>query len=313
MNEAQKQSISNQEDFIEFEDEEEESQEEIIGDNTDDLDSDAEDDPEGQNEDQEDGENSEAEQEDGDDEIEITIGKEKPDPEVVEAQTAPQWVKDLRRQHKEVVRENRRLADELNKLKNPQVQAEQIGPKPTLEDCGYDPDVFEQKLFDWKNKKDSVESQKRQAEEEQRAVQEDYKQRLEKYSSAKTELKASDFDDAEDVVKDTLSVTQQGILIQAAESPALVVLALGRNPKKAKEIAAIKDPIRCAAALVRLEAQLKVTTKKGTPAKPAPEKSVKGSGTLSAATDRTLENLRAEAEKTGDYTKVFKYKQSKKK
>jgi hypothetical protein len=209
------------------------------------------------------------------------------------------------------VRRNRQLEEEIQKLKNPQIQQTDIGAKPTLESCEFDPDVFEQKLLEWNGKKQSAERQKQAAEEEQRALQESYKQRLSKYETGKASLKVKDFDEAEDVVKDTLSVIQQGIIIQAAENPELVVLALGRNPKKAKEIAAIKDPIQCTAALIRLEAQLKVTTKKKSQV-PPPEKTLKGSGSLSASTDRTLERLRSEAEKSGDYSKVMEYKRSKK-
>jgi len=296
---------------IEFEEEEEESDESSIDldlgeGETDDDDSD--------HESEDDSESGSDESEgDEDEELEVTIGKEKPDPEQEETKSAPQWVKDLRKEHRETVRRNRQLEDELRQLKSPQIKQEDIGPKPTLEDCGFDADVFETNLLAWNEKKRSVEDQRKQQLQEQQQLEASFNERVRKYDSAKVDLKVKDFADAEDTVRDTLSQVQQTVLIQATESPALVVLALGRNPKKAAEIAAIKDPIQCAAALVRLETQLKVTTKKAQKQQtPPPESRVRGSGTLSASTDRTLEALRAEAEKTGDYTKVTKYKRDKK-
>jgi hypothetical protein len=41
---------------------------------------------------------------------------------------------------------------------------------------------------------------------------------------------------------------------------------------------------------------------------PPPEKPVQGNGRLSGSSDATLERLRADAEKTGNYTKVIAYK-----
>ena len=50
---------------------------------------------------------------------------------------------------------------------------------------------------------------------------------------------------------------------------------------------------------------MKVTNRK---AAPPPEKTVRGNGAVSGTVDSQLERLRAEAEKTGNYTKVNAYK-----
>jgi len=115
-----------------------------------------------------------------------------------------------------------------------------------------------------------------------------------------------DYDEAEHTVMETLNVTQQGVVLQGAENPALVVYALGKNIKRAKELAAITDPVRFAFAVAKLEAQLKVTprTKPPAPEKPMPS----GTAPVSGATDSTLERLREEAARTGDFSKVVKYK-----
>ena len=99
------------------------------------------------------------------------------------------------------------------------------------------------------------------------------------------------------------------IVVQGAGNPALLIYAFGKNPKKEDELGSIKDPVKFAFAVAKLEKDLKVTQRK---AAPPPEKVVQGNASVSGAVDSTLDRLRSEAEKSGDYTKVFKYKQQQK-
>ena len=116
-----------------------------------------------------------------------------------------------------------------------------------------------------------------------------------------------DYDDAEHQVMEALSQTQQAVVLQGSDNPALVVYALGKNPKRAKELAAVTDPVKFAFAVAKLEAQLKVQPRSKPP---APERGVpSGTAPVSGASDATLERLRAEAERTGDYTKVVRFRQ----
>jgi hypothetical protein len=101
---------------------------------------------------------------------------------------------------------------------------------------------------------------------------------------------------------------QQGMIVQGADNAALVVYALGKNPKKAKELASITDPVKFAFAVAKLETQLKISNRK---AQTSPERKISGTGRPSGAVDSTLDRLRADAEKTGDYSKVFQYKKQK--
>ena len=66
--------------------------------------------------------------------------------------------------------------------------------------------------------------------------------------------------------------------------------------------------MKFAFAVAKLETQLKVTQRK---AATAPERTVQGTGNKSGTVDSTLERLRAEAAKSGDFTKVLQYKKSK--
>jgi hypothetical protein len=132
--------------------------------------------------------------------------------------------------------------------------------------------------------------------------------KLDGYGKAKAELRVKDFEDAEEVAQQVFSITQQGVLLQGADNPALVVYALGKNPAKAKELAEIKDPVKFAFAVAKLEKDLKVTNRRQAP---APERIVTGTGRSSGAVDSTLERLREDAARTGNMTKVIAYKAQK--
>ncbi len=241
------------------------------------------------------------ESETDDDGLVVSIDGESPAPE----EAAPEWVRDLRKQHREQKRRNRELEQELEQMRSQGQRAQPLGPKPTLEVYDYDTDKYERALADWFDRKRRHDAEQEAVQRQQQAITQQWEQKQQEYFRRKEALKARDFDDAEDVVKDILNVTQQGIIVKGAENPEIVVYALGKNPKKAQELAQIDDPIDFAFAISKLEAKLKVATKKSAP---PPEKTVKGQGRVSGSVDSTLERLRAEAEKTGDYSKVIRYK-----
>jgi len=244
-----------------------------------------------------------------DDDIVVTIGDEPaPEPEPVKGST--QLLRDLRKKTKEDLREIRQLRREVDNLKAAPSKADTaiiIGKKPSLsdDDIDYDEDKFESALTAWHDRKRKADDQEHQARKAGEESERAWKERLGAYEKAKSELKVKDYEEAEDVVIGLLSITQRGIMIQGAENPALVTYALGNNPNKAKELAGITDHVKFAFAIAKLEGQLKMTSRK---APPAPERTVTGSGKVSGAVDNTLERMRAEAEKTGDYSKVTAYK-----
>ena len=257
--------------------------------------------------DQDDAESDGEQTNDEDDEVVVSIGEESPPHE--EETRAPEWVRELRKQNREKERRIRELEARLQTIAQTENKPVVLGAKPRLvEDHNYDTEKFEQALSDWYERKrvaDQQVEQQRQAEQAQRDA---WQARLEGYGKARAELKVRDFEDAEAVAQEVLDVTQQGIVVQGADNPALVIYALGKNPKKAKEISGIKDPVKFAFAVAKLEKELKVTNRK---AAPPPERTIQGTGRVSGAVDSTLERLRADAEKTGNYTKVIQYKQQK--
>ena len=259
--------------------------------------------------DDDDVETSEAEADDEDGDVIVSINGEAPDLEEEEEARAPEWVRDLRKQYRDEKKRSKELEQKLQRLEQGQAPAAQtLGDKPTLDSVDYDTERYETEIATWYEKKRSHDQQQASVQAEQQSVQNDWNKKLEGYHSSKASLKVKDYDIAEDVVQDNLSVMQQGMIVQGAENPALLVYALGKNPKKAKELASITDPVKFAFAVAKLETNLKVTKRK---ASSRPEGKINGTGRPSGSVDNTLDRLRAEAEKTGNYTKVSQYKKQK--
>ena len=256
--------------------------------------------------DQDDGESDGEQTKDEDDEVVVSIGEESPPHE--EETRAPEWVRELRKQNREKERRIRELEARLQTTAQTENKPVVLGAKPKLEDHDYDTEKFEAALADWYERKRAADQEAEKARQAEQAQRDAWQARLESYGKARAELKVKDFEDAESTAQELLDVTQQGIVVQGADNPALVIYALGKNPKKAKEIAGIKDPVKFAFAVAKLEKELKVTNRK---AAPPPERTVQGTGRVSGAVDSTLERLRAEAERTGDMTKVIAYKRQK--
>ncbi len=243
-----------------------------------------------------------------DEEVTITIeGEASPASEEDEAK-APQWVKDLRVKNREDAKRIRELEAQLKAVNGAPIKPAELGPKPTLEDHEFDPDKYGAALEAWHERKRTHDEEARKQQDVEAQAKAAWEARLKAYNEAKAKLKVTGADEAEAMVKDIMSTTQQGIILSGAERPELVVVALGKNPKKAKELSAIKDPVKFAFAVARLELQLKVIAKKAPPPEETPPAS---SAAKAGAVDSQLERLRAEAAKTGDFTKVNQYKRDK--
>lgn len=228
---------------------------------------------------------------------------------------APNWVKELRQSQRELKRQNRELQERLAAKEAPQQQAQALvlGKKPTMEDddVDWDAEKFEAKLTKWHETKRQIEEQERGAEQQKQQQQQAWQKKIDGHNTKKAALKYKDVDDAEQVVLDTLDQTQQGIIVQGAKNSALLAYAIGRNPKRAAELAAIKDPIEFAFAVAHLEASLGTQSKKPST---TPEKVPSGQGRVanSNSGDATLDRLREEAARTGDMSKVQAYKRAQK-
>jgi hypothetical protein len=131
------------------------NQAEIIEDDDEELDTEMESETEVDDEEEADeaGADVDSEDEEGDeDDVVIEIAGESPPPE--DDAKAPEWVRDLRKSHREQQRENKQLKDQLAKLSSTvQPKTVELGKKPTIEAADYDSDLYEQQLTDWFDRK----------------------------------------------------------------------------------------------------------------------------------------------------------------
>jgi hypothetical protein len=242
-------------------------------------------------------------QQDGEEEIEVSLGEESDE-------TESGLITDLRQRHRKLKQKYRKTQYELDQLKTPQTEiVDEPGPKPTLEACDYDSDEYDKKISTWFDKKHRAEAAQKEAAARAEKEKAELQRIYHNYEERKNKLKkmVKDFDESEDAVTDALSITKQNIILCATKKPELIVCALGKSPAKMEELSKLDD-IQFSMELARLEDNLKVGKRKP---KTKPEKTVNGTGTLSGTTDRTLERLRQEAAKTGDMSKVMQYRRKK--
>ena len=239
-------------------------------------------------------------------EVSITLGDDSPSPEDSEIEKAPVWVKELRKSKREADKRIRELESKLNEASNPRQSA--LATKPTLADFGYDEEAYAPALEKWVQDKAQADAEANRQREAQQEMQQAFEARRNAYQVASKTLRVPDFEDAEAAATEALTVTQQGIIINGAEKSAELMYALGKNPTKAKELASIKDPIKFAFAVAKLETQMKVQPRK-TP--PPAERRIAGNASASGDTDGQERRLREAAEKSGDYSKLFAFKRDK--
>lgn len=234
--------------------------------------------------------------------VKVTFGE--PEAEEDADAKASGWVKEVRQRNRQLNKELREARDQLARLQ-PQ-QQEEVGKEPELEDLDYDTAKFKQATREWLEKKAKVDARKADQQKAEQAAQEAWAAKVAAYNDAKASLGSEDFDEAEEAVQSALNPTQIGIILSGAKVPAEIILGLGTNPAKLRELAAIADPVAFAFAVAEL--QSKVTKVATTKKPPAPERRVSGNAGVSGTVDSNLDRLRADAEKTGDYSKVTAYK-----
>lgn len=225
---------------------------------------------------------------------------------------APSYVKKTREVNREMKKTVRTQERELRELRAKVAVIEKppspaLMAEPTLDDpdVEYDADKFKAKMRTYLTQEAQESDRKKQEEADEKKKAEDWNSKWKVYATERETLKGEAFEEAETTVSTVLSSLQQGIIIKATASPAKMVYALGMSPKKLAELAAITDPVRFAVEIGKLEVKMGSIGKR-TP--PNPETPI--TGTIRATSDSVLERLRAEAERTGDNSKVIAYKRS---
>jgi hypothetical protein len=185
----------------------------------------------------------------------------------------------------------------------------QLGAKPTLESCEFDSELFEKKYEEWTERKLAIDAQRREQAQHEERLQQTWQQKVSGYEAKKNAVKAvtPDFEDAEELCKDVLSNVQQVIIVKNARDPAKLVLEIGRNPELAAKLGSITDPVEFTYQIATMEA--KMATKPAVRTAPSPDKALRsGGGVSNPLSGSKLDALRAEAEKTGNYDKVYAYR-----
>ena len=240
----------------------------------------------------------------------VTIGEpeEEDEDDQPEKKAESSTIREMRRKLRKAQSENKRLKKDREK-KDVEAELPPLGEKPTLEDFEYDEERYEEAVVAYTDRKRQHDKKASEIKTRNENAQKRHDKKLETYQARKKEImvEVPDFEDAEDHVRNALSETNQAILVAATNDPTVMVLALGTKPKMLEKLKAIDDPIAFAAEVARLEARLKVNDKSN---RAKPERRVKRgtAATDGLSSDKQLERLEAEADKTGDRTAVQAYK-----
>lgn len=246
-------------------------------------------------------------------EVVITIEGEEPevdeadDPEV-EAELGDRGkraLKAAREAAKEASRKLREAEARAAALEAAHKPAEPEIKRPSLEECGFNEDVFAEKMTAYVAAQAKVKEQQAEEEARAKAAQDAYKAKLDRYNAERGKVGVDD--DVQARVVAALSPPQQTALMDAGRDPAKLVAALAKTPKVLAELAGIKEIHKFTYRLAEIEGKIQMTTK----APPPPETKLRGgTGTASVLTVADLEKMRAKAEETGDYSDYFRAKAS---
>lgn len=240
------------------------------------------------------GEEAESQDDSADDALDFSFDDDGDSSDPFKGQEAPEWVKKVRE-------ENRELKRQLKQRESQQFEQQVLREKPTLDDHDYDSDAFEQDYAQWLTEKQQVDAQVH-------AERQKYQQYHERYKADVDAIKAKapDYDEIELSVVDVLSEQKQGLLQMLVDNPAKVVYALGKNSPAQLERLSKLDDIQFAKQIVLMEQQMSSKTKSRNQNKPKP-KTHELEGAAGGA-DTRLAKLEAEADRTGDRSKVAAYK-----
>ena len=196
-------------------------------------------------------------------------------------------IREMRKKLKEAARERRELQRQLEQSSQP-AEAEDVGPRPTLEAFEYDEDKYAEALASYLDRK--KEADQRQAAQAARAEQinQRFEQKKAAYAASKAKVGAPDFEEAENAFTAMFNPTAQGVALAAAKEPEKVIYALGKSPALAKTLAELQDdPIALAGEIGRLESRIGTKPRKP---RTKPEPRVRGSAsTAKPAAQRDLD------------------------
>jgi hypothetical protein len=227
-----------------------------------------------------------------------------------DGKVAAPWIKNLRTRFADSQRE---LAKLRSAQGGQQAQAAE-DPEPTLIDAQFDSEQYAKDMRAWATRQAGKAAAAAKAEAEMATQRQAYENRNRAYTTARASLKSADAQEAIDTAESTLSPIQLDIIRQYSSKPELLMLALGRNPALADELAAEQDHIRFARKAQELEQRVSTKTSAKPLSRPAtkPEQPLPGNGRpgpsgATAVSNTRAEQLLAKAMKTGDLTEYNQY------
>jgi hypothetical protein len=188
-----------------------------------------------------------------------------------------------------------------------------VGDRPKMADFDYDEERFDEAIDAWDERRRAAEKQEAARTTQKQRQEEEWHKVVRGYADKKAQLRYPDVQDAEETAFAALSPSAQSLIAKHADNPALFIYAAGKSPTKLAELARIDsegDPFAIVKAVTKMEATLQTTRK--APRAPDPDTPVRGRAVAASSVDKQLAKLEAEAEKTGDRTKIQAFKRAQK-
>lgn len=240
-----------------------------------------------------DNEGNEQSEGDADSDLDFSFDEDAEQGDPFAGQKAPEWVKKIREENRELKRQQREWQQQQG-----QSQQQALPERPLLEDYEYDDDEYYQALETWMQTKAQHDAQVQAETAKYQKYDDTYKQAVDEIKT-----RVPNYDEIEQSIVDMLPVPHQAAIKMMTDNPARMVVALNNSPSKLGELAQL-DVTQFAKQIVLMEANMANT--KRNPNKPKPT-SHKLEGAAGGG-DRQLEKLEAEADKTGDRSKIHAYK-----
>jgi hypothetical protein len=240
----------------------------------------------------------------------ISLGDdaEEEDAPGADGRPAPAWLKNLRKENRD---KDRRIRDLERQVQTQAPSAPTVGPKPTMESCGFDADKFEADLGAWTERKAKADAAAAETQRRQKAQEQTWTRRLASVDAEEARLKLADREESREAFEAQFSTLQQALVLDGPDDPktaAMLRYAIGRNPSVAARLRAIENPVKFTFAIAELVGKMKAV-KKSVP--PKPESRPHGGAAGHSAVDGVLAKLEKEADRTGDRSKVAAYYRNK--
>lgn len=186
-----------------------------------------------------------------------------------------------------------------------------VGDEPVWDDnedkWNWDGKEFAAAHREWESRKHQAEEQANKKTEAQSKADEEWRATLASYAAKRTVYPAAAMEEAEDKVAATLTPVQQARLVDAADNPAKLIIALSRNQAKLDALASVTNDNKFAALVAKMEGEVKMVRRKPSVDPDVPQR---GSAPASASSvDKKLEELEKEAARTNNRSKVVAYKE----